>query len=94
MTRTAARWRVPLAVVAAVLLGGVLVALLTPSRPPSSYLDPANPAGQGTRALAQILGQRGQPVTAVSSAAAAQNAVRDAAGGSSGGAPAAGPGSS
>lgn len=63
-----------------VLLGGILVALLTPPRPPSGYLDPANPAGQGTRALAQILGRRGQPVTPVTSAAAAQEAVRDAAG--------------
>ena len=62
-----------------VLLGGILVALLTPPRPPSGYLDPASPAGQGTRALAQILGRRGQPVTAVTSAAAAQEAVRDAA---------------
>ena len=66
------------------LLGGVLVALLTPPRPPSGYLDPANPAGQGTRALAQILGRRGQPVIPVTSAAAAQDAVRDAAGSPSG----------
>ncbi len=72
--------RAILLVVAAVLLGGILVALLTPPRPPSGYLDPANPAGQGTRALAQILGRRGQPVSAVTSAAAAQEAVRDAAG--------------
>jgi len=81
VTPTAAGWRVPLAIVAAVLLGGILVALLTPSRPPSSYLDPANPAGQGTRALAQILGHRGQPVTAVASATAARDAVGGAAGG-------------
>ena len=63
-----------------VLLGGILVALLTPPRPPGGYLNPASPGGQGTRALAQILGRRGQPVTAVTSAAAAQEAVRDAAG--------------
>ena len=69
-----------LLVVGVVLLGGILVALLTPPRPPSGYLDPANPAGQGTRALAQILGRRGQPVIPVTSAAAAQDAVRDAPG--------------
>ena len=74
------RWRGPLAVLAAVLLGGILVALLTPSRPPGGYLDPANPGGQGTRALAQILGRHGAPVTAVTSAAAAEAAVRSAAG--------------
>ena len=62
------------------LLGGILVALLTPPRPVGGYLNPASPGGQGTRALAQILGRRGQPVTAVTSAAAAQEAVRDAAG--------------
>jgi Domain of unknown function (DUF4350) len=74
------RPRTVLLVVGIVLLGGILVALLTPPRPPSGYLDPGNPAGQGTRALAQILGRRGQPVTAVTSAAAAADAVRDAAG--------------
>lgn len=81
MTTPAAKlWRRkgPLLVVGAVLLGGILVALLTPSRPPSGYLNPASPAGQGTRALAQILGRRGQPVTAETSAAAALEAVRDA----------------
>jgi hypothetical protein len=67
-------------VLGAVLLGGILVALLTPPRPPSGYLNPASPGAQGTRALAQILGRRGQPVTAVTSAAAARDAVQDAAG--------------
>jgi hypothetical protein len=66
--------------VGAVLLGGILVALLTPPRPPSGYLNPASPGAQGTRALAQILGRRGQPVTAVTGATAARDAVQDAAG--------------
>jgi hypothetical protein len=70
----------PYLVVGAVLLGGILVALLTPGPPPSGYLNPASPGRQGTRALAQILGRRGQPVIAVTSAAAAREAVQDAAG--------------
>jgi hypothetical protein len=73
------RWRGAVAVAGAVLLGGILVALLTPAQPPEGYLDPGNPGGQGTRALAQILGRRDQPVTAVTSTTAAQTAVRAAA---------------
>src|ERR1700746_3199699 len=83
MTAAALKLRRPRAIVVivgVVLLGGILGALLTPPRPPSGYLDPGNPAGQGTRALAQILGRRGQPVTAVTSAAAAADAWRTAPG--------------
>ena len=60
-----------------VLLGGIVIALLTPSRPTTGYLDPGNPGPQGTRALAAILAQRGQPVTRAGSVAAAQDAIQD-----------------
>jgi hypothetical protein len=63
-------------VVALVLLGGILVALAKPARPTAGYLDPGNPGPQGTRALAALLGQRGQPVVRVGSAAAARAALR------------------
>lgn len=72
------RWRAPLTVLALVLLGGIVTALLTPSRPTTGYLDPGNPGPQGTRALAAILAQRGQPVTRAGSVAAARDAVQDA----------------
>jgi hypothetical protein len=64
-------------VLALVLLGGIVIALLTPSRPTTGYLDPGNPGPQGTRALAAILAQRGQPVTRAGSVAAAQDAIQD-----------------
>jgi Domain of unknown function (DUF4350) len=70
------RWRGPVAVVALVLLGAILVALAQPARPTAGYLDPGNPGPQGTRALAALLGQRGQPVVRVGSAAAARAALR------------------
>ncbi len=75
--RALRRWRAPLAVLTLVLLGGIVIALLTPSRPTTGYLDPGNPGPQGTRALAAILAQRGQPVTRAGSVAAAQDAIQD-----------------
>jgi hypothetical protein len=71
-------WLGPVAVVALVLLGGILIALLKPSPPTAGYLDPGNPRAQGTRALADLLGQRGQPVIRVATTAAAQAATRGA----------------
>ena len=75
--RAPRRWRAPLAVLVLVLLGGVVIALLTPSRPTTGYLDPGNPGPQGTRALAALLAQRGQPVTRTDTVAAAQDAIQD-----------------
>jgi hypothetical protein len=82
-------------VLALVLLGGILIALLTPSPPTNGYLDPGNPGPQGTRALAGLLAQRGQAVARADSVAAALAAARagdpDAAPGTGRGGPA-GPG--
>jgi len=63
-------------VVVLVLLGGVLVALLKPAPSTGGYLDPGNPRAQGTRALADLLAQRGQQVIRVASTAAARAATR------------------
>jgi hypothetical protein len=71
------RWRAPLTVLALVLLGGIVIALLTPPRSTTGYLDPGNPGPQGTRALAAILAQRGLPVTRADSVAAARDAIQD-----------------
>ena len=71
-----AGWLGPVAVVALILLAGVLIALLRPAPATAGYLDPGNPKAQGTRALADLLGQRGQQVTRVATAAAAQAATR------------------
>jgi hypothetical protein len=65
-------------VLALVLLGGIMIALLTPSPPTTGYLDPGNPGSQGTRALAALLAQRGQPVIRADSVAAALAATRAA----------------
>ncbi len=70
------RWRAPLTVLALVLLGGTVIALLTPSAPTTGYLDPGNPGSQGSRALAALLAQRGQQVTRADSASAALAAAR------------------
>lgn len=69
------KWRAPLAVVAAVIAGGVIVALLQPSAGTTGYLDPGNPQPDGTRALATLLAGRGTAVTRVSSVAGAAAAA-------------------
>lgn len=69
------KWRAPLAVVAAIIAGGVIVALLQPSAGTTGYLDPGNPQPDGARALATLLTQRGTAVTRVSSVAGAAAAA-------------------
>ncbi len=70
------RWRAPLTVLALVLLGGIMIALLAPSAPTTGYLDPGNPGSQGSRALAALLAHRGQPVNREGSVSAVLAAAR------------------
>jgi hypothetical protein len=65
------RWRGPAALVALVLLGGLVVALLQVRPPVTGVLDPNDTGPFGTHALAALLTGRGQSVTRVSSASAA-----------------------
>jgi hypothetical protein len=80
--RLASRWRPALAIAGFVLLSGVLIALLAPppASPTDGYLDPASTQPQGSRALADILTERGTAVIRVTSAAAAVSAIRQGAG--------------
>ena len=64
----------PLAIIALVLIGGAVVALLQPAVA-QGYLDPANDGPAGTHALADILAQRGEQVTRTVTPAAAQAAA-------------------
>ncbi|MGO9783642.1 MAG: DUF4350 domain-containing protein [Streptosporangiaceae bacterium] len=80
------RWRVPLAIVAVIIAGGIVVALLQPPAGTTGYLDPGNPQPDGARALATLLAERGSPVARVStvSAAAAAATPKPASGPSAG----------
>lgn len=71
------RWRIPLAIVALIIVAGIMLAYLTP-RPNLSndYLNPADSSPIGSNALADILGERGITLTAVYSPADALAAVR------------------
>ena len=71
------RWRVPLALIGVIVLGGIAIAVISRLSPPpqqNSYLDPASSAPDAAHALTDILGERGYSVMrayAVSSAFAA-----------------------
>jgi Domain of unknown function (DUF4350) len=71
------RLRFPLALAGFMLAVGAAVVLLQPHAGPA-YLDPNDPGPFGSRALAQLLAQRGQHVVRVSTAAqAAASAAAD-----------------
>jgi hypothetical protein len=74
----ARRWRGPLAVIAAIIVGGTIVALLQPSAGTSGYLDPGDAHSYGARALATLLAERGTAVTRVTTVAAASAAAQAA----------------
>jgi len=69
------RWRVPLSLVAAILLGGTAIALLQPAAP-VGYLDPGNARPGGARALADILASHGHVIVRATTPAAAVGVVR------------------
>ena len=84
------RWRLPLALIAVILLGGISVAAISrliPPPLPNSHLDPASTSGDGSHALADILGERGFHVVRVYSAASALAALGPATTANTGAAP-------
>ena len=71
------RWRVPLALVAVILLGGIVIALLQPGAVITAYLDPSGTGTTGAHAIADILSGRGDTVIRATSPAAAESAARE-----------------
>ena len=77
------RWRVPLALIGFIVVGGIVVALigrLTAPRNVNPYLDPANSSVTGAHALADVLSERGSQVVRVYSPSSALTALRRAGG--------------
>jgi Domain of unknown function (DUF4350) len=66
------QWRLPIAIAGIVLIGGAIIAWLQPAGPPTAYLDPGNVGPDGGHALAAILSQRGEQLTAATTAATAE----------------------
>ena len=60
-----------LALVAMIILGGLVVAILLPAQKTNDYLDPASTGQTGTHALTDILTERGQQVISTYSPSAA-----------------------
>jgi hypothetical protein len=74
-------WRVPLAIIALILLGGTVVGLVQPAGGGNGYLDPASTGPAGSRALAGLLASLGHQVirtTTVAGATAASGAAATA----------------
>jgi hypothetical protein len=72
------QWRAPAALVAVILLGGVVIALLQPAATSTRLLDPGNLGDDGTHALAALLARQGTRVTATGTVAAALAQARPA----------------
>ena len=72
------RWRLPLALVVLILLGGAVVALLQPLPTVTGYLDPAGTDAAGAHAITDILAERGVTVIRAITPEAAGSAVRRA----------------
>jgi Domain of unknown function (DUF4350) len=76
-SRALRRWRAPLVLAVVIFLGGIFIALASPSTstPANTYLDPTRTGPAGSRALADILAGRGTEVVPVRTAAAAKAAA-------------------
>jgi uncharacterized protein DUF4350 len=70
------RWRAPAVLVALILLGGALIALIQAGAPVAGPLDPNDTGPQGTHALAALLVHRGQTVSRATTAADATGQAR------------------
>jgi hypothetical protein len=78
------RWRGPAVLVALVLLGGIVIALLQPTAVITGYLDPAGTDTTGAHAITDLLSNRGDTVIRAITPSAAQAAAGlDQAGGPS-----------
>ena len=73
-------WRVPLAIVVLILIGGTAAGLLQPAGGGDGYLDPAAAGPAGSRALASILTRLGHQVVRTSTVAGATADLGAAAG--------------
>ena len=72
------QWRVPLALIAVIVLGGIVIAVvsrLLPQPHQNGYLDPASRAADGSNAITDILGERGFTVVRAYSASSALGAA-------------------
>jgi hypothetical protein len=69
------RWRVPLALAAVVLVGGIVIALLQPGAAVTGYLDPSGTGTTGAHAIADVLSGRGDTVIRAVTPAAAESAA-------------------
>lgn len=70
------KWRVPLALVTLILLGGTVIALLQPGAAATGYLDPAGTGTTGAHAVTDLLSARGDTVIRAITPAAAETAAR------------------
>jgi hypothetical protein len=79
------RWRLPLALAAVIVLGGILIALLQPGAAITGYLDPSGTDSTGAHAIADLLSGRGDTVIRAVTPAAAESAAGAARGPGQGG---------
>ncbi len=70
------RWRAPALLVALILIGGAVIALIQAGPPVAGPLDPNDTGPQGTHALAALLTLRGQTVSRATTVAAVTDHVR------------------